>query len=249
MFHPPSKENKKGIYPYVTVEELRRKPDLLEVQTSDAGGTRFVGPTEIPVALRYFAKKDGAVLECGPVFGKFLKVLQDEGYTHVHGLDFVDMLTFPDRARLTFHAIDFNMEKFPYPDNFFDGIAAWGFGEHLENPYHFMREAHRTLKPGEIFIFSLPSVFHIMGRVLFLKNGMFPKWNQLNNHIALFPRGVFDKTFLRYFSLVEIIYTKPWIKAPPYALFRAISRWLPSNEWFANYVVYVLKKKEFVPYA
>lgn len=249
MFHPPSKDNKKGIYPYVTVEEMRRNPDLQEVQTSDAGGTRFVGPTEIPVALRYFTDKDGAVLECGPVFGKFLKVLQDEGYKNVHGLDFVDMLTFPDRASLTFHAIDFNTEKFPYPDHFFGGIAAWGFGEHLENPYHFLREAHRTLKPGGLFIFSLPSVFHIMGRLLFLKNGMFPKWNQFNNHIALFPRGVFDKTFLRYFDLMETTYTHPYIKAPPYALFRLISRWLPANEWFGNYVVYVLRKKDFVPYA
>jgi len=241
---------KKGTYryPYVTVEELKRNPDLLEVRRDDKGGARFVGPTDIELGLKYLPK-DEPVLECGPMFGKFLKVLQDEGYKKVHGLDFVDMLYFPDRKNLTFNLVDFNCETFPYQDNYFSGIAAWGFGEHLENPFHFIREAHRVLKPGGMLLFSLPNIFHITSRLFFLKDGMFPRWHYDNNHIAMFPHGVFEKTILRYFDVVEVVYRKPSVKMPPYFFWKLINRWLPSNQYFGNFVHYVLKKKEFEPFS
>ena len=61
----------------------------------------------------------------------------------------------------------------------------------------------------------------------------------------MFPRGVFEKIVLRYFDQIEIRYTKGsfWLNQPG-----RLSRYLPENEWFGNYVVYVLKKKEFRRY-
>jgi SAM-dependent methyltransferase len=190
------------------------------------------------LALEYFSK-DGPVLECGPIFGSFTEYLQKHGFTDIHVLDFVNLLRFPDPKKLTFHEIDFNMELIPYNNSFFNGAAAWGIGEHLENPFHFIREVHRVLKPSGIFLFSVPNVFHIVSRLLFLKKGMFPRWNESNNHISILPRGVFEKTVLRYFDLVDTRYVKPSVEL---RFFRRFS--YPANQCFGNYVVYVLRARK-----
>ena len=232
--------------PYLTVEEIKKNIQLIENDSQrDIGGSRFVGSTDTNRALKYLPK-DGQILECGPAFGTFTQFLQQNGYRHVHLLDFVDTLHLGDRKALEgLHEIDFNTDHMPHGDNFFDAITAWGIAEHMENPYHFMREAHRVLKEDGIFIISVPSIFHIESRLLFLKTGMFPRWNRRNNHISIFPRGVFEKIFLRYFNLIEIAYIKPSLRLNR---FNRFSKYFPENQWFGNYALYVLRKKPFVPY-
>lgn len=224
---------------YLTVEELRKlRP---EDGKSEEGGSRFLGSTEPRLALKYLPKS-GVILECGPHLGMFTKFLQDEGFGDIHLLDFYDALVFPKKETITFHEIDFNKETMPYPDTHFDGATCWGMVEHLENPYHFTREVHRVLKPEGIYIMALPNVFHIMSRLLFLKKGVFPRWDKNKNHIFVLPRGVFENTILRYFYLVETVYTKPTIHYP---ILNWLTPFLPANEWFGNFVVYILKKKQF----
>lgn len=232
--------------PYLTVEEIKKNIEVIRKDNQqEEGGTRFVGSTDTNRALKYLPK-DGNILECGPVFGTFTKFLQDNNYRHIHVLDFVDVLEHARRNQIeSSHEIDFNTDRMPHDDTFFDAVAAWGIAEHMENPYHFMREVHRVLKDGGIFIMSVPSIFHIENRLLFLKTGMFPRWNRRNNHVSVFPRGVFEKIFLRYFDLVETAYIKPSFRLNR---FNRFSRYFPENQWFGNYVVYVLKKKSFIPY-
>lgn len=229
---------------YLTVEELRSRAYREKDKIRQDGGSRFIGTTEPKLALHYFSK-NGAILECGPHFGMFTKFLQDEGFTNIHTLDFFNALEFPKKENLPFHEIDFNRERMPYADDFFDGVTAWGIIEHMENPFHFTREVHRVMKDGGIYIMALPNVFHIMSRLLFLKKGVFPRWDVNKNHIFVLPRGVFEKTILRYFDLVETRYTKPGFQ---FLFFDRFSRLLPANEWFGNFVIYVLKKKKFVPF-
>ena len=229
--------------PYLTVEEMRAHEDMLKQDVNmDQGGSRFSGSTDTELALKYLPK-NGRVLECGPSIGSFTKFLQEQGYRDIHALDFTDAMTFPDKSKLTFHAMDFNRDRMPYPDGFFDAACAWGVAEHMENPYQFLREVHRVLKDGGVLLFSVPSIFHWMSRLLFFKTGMFPRWNRRNNHIAVFPRGVFEKIVSRYFVMAERRYTRPslWLNRPG-----KFSRLLPKNEWFGNYEVHVLKKKPFV---
>lgn len=231
--------------PYLTIEEMRDNADLLKQDVNmETGGSRFSGSTDTDVALQYLPR-DGKILECGPSIGSFTRFLQKQGYRDIHALDFTDAFLYGDKTKITFHTLDFNTDRMPYPDGFFDGATAWGILEHLENPYLLVREAHRVLKDGGIFLVAVPSIFHWMSRLLFLKTGMFPRWNRRNNHIAVFPRGVFEKIAFRYFDLVELRYTRPslWLNKPD-----RWSRWLPANEWFGNYVVWALKKKKFVPY-
>ena len=230
--------------PYITVEEMRAHPEWTR-ENREGGGTRFEGSTAPGIAFRYFTDKKAAVLDCGPDRGMFAKLLQERGFENVHAVDFYDNVSFPDRSKLTFHLVDMNREVMPYADKFFSGVTAWGIGEHMENPYFFCREVHRVMKPGGIFIFALPNVFHIISRLLFLKKGTFPRWNISNNHITVFTKDTFAKTFLRYFELVETVYTKPGIQ---YSFFPVFDRFLPANEWFANYIIYVLRWKSIDSY-
>lgn len=203
----------------------KNKDVIRKDNQQDEGGTRFFGSTDMRRALTHLPK-NGRILECGPVFGTFTKFLQDHGYTQIYVLDFIDVMGHPVRETLKgFYEIDFNKDCMPYDDNFFDGVAAWGIAEHMENPYHFMREAYRVLKDNGTFIMSVPSIFHIESRLLFLKTGMFPRWNRRNNHISIFPRGVFEKIVLRYFSLVETAYIKPSFRLNR---FNRFSRYAPQ---------------------
>ncbi len=225
--------------PYITVEEMRAHPEWVREDRED-GGTRFLGTTTPDLVFKYFTDKNAPVLECGPDRGMFTKMLLDKGYTRVHAADFYNNLFFPDRRQFDFKIVDMNKETLPYADKMFAGVTAWGIGEHMENPYHFCREVHRVMKEDGIFIFALPNVFHIISRLLFLKKGTFPRWNESNNHITVFTKDTFKKTYLRYFELVKTVYTKPGIQ---YSFFHIFDRFLPTNEWFANYIIYVLRWK------
>jgi|GEM_PF-883572 len=231
-------------HPYVTIEELRRDHSLLVSEMPGRADPRFSGSTDTTIAERY-CPKDEPILECGPIFGAFTKWLQEAGYREIHALDFADMLTMPDRGKLTFHEINFNTERFPYEEGFFSSVCAWGIIEHLENPYHFIRELHRVLKSDGVLILAIPNVLHIVSRLKFLKNGYFPRWNKKDNHTFIMPRGIFEKAFLRHFDVLETKYIRPNLN-----LYSNTPRWyLPANEWFGNYAVYVLKKKPFESYA
>ncbi len=235
--------------PYLTVEEMRKNVEFVKKELSNEesigeGGSRFVGSTDADLALHFFPK-EGKILECGPASGMFTKFLQDNGFKDIHVLDFIDIMVFPDRKNLTYHEVDFNKDIFPYPDQHVDGVTAWGVMEHMEDPYHFCREVHRILKNDHYFLMAVPSIFHWWSRLIFLKAGIFPRWNHRNNHIAVFPHGVFEKIFSRYFMIEQTIYTRPslWLN-----IFDWTSRFLPANKWFGNYVVYVMRRKEFVSF-
>jgi SAM-dependent methyltransferase len=238
--------------PYLTVEEMRAHPEWVETPPPPGrGGTRFEGSTEPELAFRLTTPKD-RVLECGPLFGLFTKMLQERGYRDVHALDWLDVLIYPDRSALTFHLNDFRGQPFPYPDHHFDATTAWGVMEHMENPFVFVREVHRTLRPGGLFLLSLPNVLHLWSRLQFLFTGVFTRWHAANNHIFILPPGVFEKMVLRYFTLEEELYTKPgnvdpnpnaktW--GPLYQLADGAFKRLPLSKWTGNYVVYVLRAR------
>jgi|SRR3989344_817732 len=248
------------VYPYVTIEEMRAAPRLIENLPQKGSGTRYEGSTHARLALRLLQQlptKNIAILECGPVWGQFTKLLQDRGYTNLHALDWVDMLHFPDKSKVSFHEINFNMETIPYPDQHFDFATAWGIAEHMENPFHFVREVYRVMKPGGTFLFSLPNVSHISSRIDFLFKGVFPRWNVKSNHIAILPSGIIEKTLYRYFEPVKVVYTKSGVmvtRKPKSSirkymekLFDKVAvRIFKNSPLFGNYVCYVLKRRENV---
>ena len=61
---------------------------------------------------------------------------------------------------------------------------------------------------------------------------------------SLFPRGIIDKIASRYFVIEQILYAKPSFR---FNIFTRFSRYMSKNEWFGNYVVYMMRRKEFIP--
>ena len=65
---------------------------------------------------------------------------------------------------------DFN-SALPFADASFDGIVSIETIEHLENPWSFVRELARLLRPGGFLVLSTPNVSSIFSRALNLATG------------------------------------------------------------------------------
>jgi len=71
--------------------------------------------------------------------------------------------------------------RFPFKKGAFDIIICLASVEHFENPWNFVRECHRILKPNGKLIFSTPNVSHIASRLYYLLFGFFPRFTDAYN--------------------------------------------------------------------
>lgn len=228
---------------YYVGEELKKRERERELRDAFQKGRllplkgKAVGIFEDAVA-----NKNAIILDAGTGAGYFLLELNKLGYKNIYGLDIGNYLTEEAQSSIQgFKTADLNFDKLPWADGFFDAITAWEVFEHLENPHQPIREIYRILKPGGLLLMSVPNIFHIVSRLIFLKRGLFPRWNETNNHISVFPHGIFEKAFLKYFDLIKEGYVHSRIALP--GLYR-ISKYFPENKWFGSWVYYILKKRE-----
>jgi SAM-dependent methyltransferase len=73
-------------------------------------------------------------------------------------------------------------EQWPYPDNKFDALISLEVIEHVENPWHFLREAKRVCKVGATMIITTPNCESERSRRAFTRTGRFP-WFQ-HEHVT-----------------------------------------------------------------
>ncbi|MGD9895794.1 MAG: class I SAM-dependent methyltransferase [Candidatus Methylacidiphilaceae bacterium] len=64
----------------------------------------------------------------------------------------------------------------PFPDQFFDLVLSLEGIEHLENPFHFIREAARVCRPGGYLLLSTPNICNLEERLNFLVRGAFYRY-------------------------------------------------------------------------
>jgi SAM-dependent methyltransferase len=70
-------------------------------------------------------------------------------------------------------------EALPFADGDFDAVCCIECIEHLENPYHLMRELSRITKPGGQIILSTPNIMSTNARSKYLTVGYFPHFIEL----------------------------------------------------------------------
>ncbi|MEK7654135.1 MAG: class I SAM-dependent methyltransferase [Patescibacteria group bacterium] len=227
---------------YLTPEEIKANKGQVQgkFQIKPTTNARTIKGRCAGIFFDAVSDKKAKILDFGVGSGAFLKSIHERGYQNLYGCDIDNYTAEEVRPFIKdFKTFDASFDKFPHPDQSFDVVTAWEVFEHLENPHNAIREVHRVIKPGGLLIMSVPNIFHIVSRLVFLKRGLFPRWNETNNHISMFPHGIFEKTFLKYFDLKKEGYVFSKINLP---LLSSI-KWLPENQWFGNWVYYVLKKK------
>ncbi len=194
--------------------------------------------------IRYVPDADVQVVDVGCGNGAFIRQLCEHGYASVSG---VEAVRYPASGDLPVVTADVSRDLLPWRDGSCGAVTAWEVLEHLENPRHLVREAHRVLAPGGCLFVSLPNALHLMSRLMFLRQGNLPRWTAANDHYNIFTRDVFRKIFLKEFALLEIAYHRPEIGKgflhPITSRLTFLNRFLPENALWSHFIIYVLKKR------
>ena len=90
----------------------------------------------------------------------------------------------------------------PYKAETFDVVLAVEVVEHLENPWAFMREAVRTLRPEGFLIITTPNVSSIPSRLEYLRSGVLPYFRQESFEGCYHVTPIFPWAVVRWCSTV-----------------------------------------------
>lgn len=241
---------------YISSEKMRKENISYENidknvkdRTTWAVGTGVLNDVIKKYNLLCQGGQAGSALDLGCGNGKTLLALQNN-FSELHGIDILDILSDEAKAKVKFASADLNFEKLPYLDNSLDLVTAFQIIEHLENPFLIMRETHRILKSGGIFMFSVPNPLNLSFRLKFLFTGNMPPWTEKNHHLLFLTNDVFKKTYLAHFDILEAVYQRGSI--PMWGRLRALfgkklikkhAMVLPRGKLFSRAVCYILRKK------
>lgn len=144
----------------------RDDEDMLDRESKDILSESAKGVHEKVIELLQF-EKPGRLLDAGSGYGLLSKRIQDIGF-EIFAAD-LDNEKFKV-ATIKCQKVDLN-KGLPYQDNFFDYVICLETIEHLENPYHLVREFFRILKKEGKLIISTPNILNIHARLRYLLRG------------------------------------------------------------------------------
>lgn len=129
-------------------------------------------------------QKPGRLLDVGTGQGVLAQKFADLNY-QVFGCDLDTSNFLPQKIPIK--KVDLN-QKTPYQNQSFNYIICSEVIEHLENPWHLLREMARILKKKGILVISLPNFSNLISRIVFFSRGNFrefydyhwQKWGHIN---------------------------------------------------------------------
>ncbi len=189
------------------------------------------------------------ILDIGCGNGQTLQYFSGSAYTRA-GIDLCNYLNIPDKEEIQFSAVDLNFEPLPYESNSKDLVFAFQVMEHLENPFFFMREVHRVLKDGGLFILSVPNPYTVSTKLRYLFTNNMRRWNRRNDHLLFLTEDVFRKTYGHHFDTQGMFYQKGLMPVIG-RLYRFLGirktpgqlKILPRTKAFGDSMGWVLRKK------
>lgn len=132
-----------------------------------------------PAVLEFFKEvPPGRILDVPAGHGAFAQELLRLGYGNIDCLDIgADTFALRDpQVRFTRHDV---INPLPFPDAHFDYVFSIEGIEHFENPWTFVKELCRVLKPGGRMIISTPNTLSVDARVKYLLSGYYPRFRPL----------------------------------------------------------------------
>ena len=200
-----------------------------------ANAAPYVHEKALLMVKKYVAR-GSKILDIAAGEGALSVRLKESGYKVV-AAD-IDTNQFKPKD-ITVVRLDAN-NSLPFDDGEFDAVVSVETVEHLTNPFGFITEVERILRPGGIFILTTPNVRNIYSRILYLvlgrPFGFSDKSYRQTGHVfpfnsLLMNRWIRDNTSLR---LVEKTYNCFYL--PPFCLD------LPTNELFGMVYIGVYRK-------
>ena len=111
--------------------------------------------------------KGAQILDCGAGAGTLSRKLYKFGYK----VQACDLRPKDFRFdKITCEYADLN-NRFPYANEGFDAVICLEVIEHLENPWHVLRECKRVLKKNGLVILSSPNISNVTSRIIFFIKG------------------------------------------------------------------------------
>ena len=144
----------------------------------------------------------GRVLDMGAGEGALSRRLQEAGF-EVRALDLM-----PERFRAAGIACDRGdlNRTMPYRADSFDYLCGVELIEHLEDPFDFIRECRRILRPGGKLVLTTPNMLNLASRIKYLLTGFYPLTTRPLNECTKSP--VWDHIHpLTYYQLRYMLHT------------------------------------------
>ncbi len=246
---------------YFTAEELRttHKAEAHDI-LDECEGQIVLFKSGINLFKRWFdrafkSNPETRILDLGTASGGFEQQLQEIGARNISGVDIDDYVKEENKKLLKeFKTADLGYDKLPWGDGAFQMVTGWCILPHVENPFHAIREIHRVLAAGGIFMFSVPHITSKPAIDYFTKKKDFGSYRASNNHLFLFTPALVQKAILKYFELVDVEYAirpkifergiKGMLRKKLYAFasrYPKLKKFL-DHRWSYD-ILYVVKKK------
>lgn len=175
--------------------------------------------------------KESHILDIGAANGTLAHLFLSLGYRKVTFVDIDDYRSVVDTKELQFIRWNANAESLAVDDKTIDCITALQIFEHLENPWHTVRECSRVLKTGGTFIITIPHGFDLVSKFRFFLSGDIVGYEYKNNHISFLTHAIRNKLFVPFFTLKEVDYSRPFLKIFGKKLY------FPDSIFFSDYLV------------
>lgn len=173
------------------------------------------------------SEERGIVLDAAAGEGSLSQNLKDIGYRIIA----CDIVSESFKAKgIRCNKIDLN-EDLPYKNDCFDYVVSVETIEHLENPWHFLREVSRVLKAGGRLILTTPNINSISSRVMFLYNLNYHDFGEdYTYHISPINYYMLLKMFNDTDFIIEEITTNKYIKPKLSLLFHLLYPFLMPQD-------------------
>lgn len=147
------------------LDELSERYERHHAADRNAGEFVFV-PERIPFITSSLGPPGKRILDLGCRAGALTRYFSEGN--HVVGVD-VDRVALEAAARLGIETVLADIERpLPFGDAEFDAVVAGELLEHVRFPDNVVAEAARVLRPGGVLVGSVPNVYRLRSRLLFL---------------------------------------------------------------------------------